>query len=343
MHEVESGFFVHQPAWHGLGTVLDEAPNIETAIIKAGLDWNVVERPLYTDQQDFNDPNTLTPKEDATRVYSHKAIVRETDNSVLGIVGRTYTPVQNNEAFNFFDEILNSGEATLEAGGSLRNGQKIWVLAKMKSAEEVVKGDEVQSHLLLSNSHDGMMSLWIQFTPIRVVCMNTLSAALATRNADYSVGKAIRLKHAPSVTEGLRIAKTLMNASTRTFSASMEAYKMFSKIPMNDAGFQTYINSIFRVPVVTAEVDMEKVMDEEPRRTSKRDELLNNLYQTGAGVDIKGVRGTLWQGYNAVTEWVEHYRGYGGQEGRLDTSWFGEGTVIRNKAFVEAIKIGKAA
>ena len=103
--------------------------------------------------------------------------MRETDNSVLGIVGRTYTPVQNNEAFNFFDEILNSGAATLEAGGSLRNGQKIWVLAKMKAEGEVIKGDEVQSHLLLSNSHDGMMSLWIQFTPIS--SLYEYSAALA--------------------------------------------------------------------------------------------------------------------------------------------------------------------
>lgn len=342
-HEFESGFFVHQPAWHGLGTVLDDAPNIETAIIKAGLDWKVLERPLFTDNQEFDDPNVLTPSANASRIYTHKAIVRETDSSVLGVVGKTYTPVQNDEAFNFFDEILNSGAATLEAGGSLRNGQKIWILAKMKAEGEVLKGDEVQSHLLLSNSHDGMMSLWIQFTPIRVVCMNTLSAALASRHNDYAIGKAIRLKHAPSVTEGLKIAKTLMNTSTQTFSVSMEAYKMFASVPLDDKGFKKYVDSIFRVNPASPEVDMEKVLDEEPKRISKRDELLFSLFESGAGSDIKGVKGTLWAGYNAITEWVDHYRGYGGQEGRLDTSWFGEGTVVRNKAFVEAIKVAKAA
>ena len=343
MHEFESGFFVHQPAWHGLGTVLDDAPNIETAIKCAGLDWKVLERPLFTDNQEFDDTNVLTPSAEATRIFTHKAIVRETDGSVLGVVGRTYTPVQNDEAFNFFDQILESGAATLEAGGSLRNGQKIWVLAKMKAAGEVLKGDEVQSHLLLSNSHDGMMSLWVQFTPIRVVCMNTLSAALASRHNDYAIGKAIRLKHAPSVTEGLKIAKNLMNASTQTFSASMEAYKMFASVPLDDKGFKKYVDSIFRVNPASAEVNVEKMLEEEPKRISKRDELLFDLFESGAGSDIKGVKGTLWAGYNALTEWVDHYRGYGGQEGRLDTSWFGEGTVVRNKAFVEAIKVAKAA
>lgn len=337
--EFESGFFVHEPAWHGLGTVLDKAPTIEEAIVLAGLDWKVKEHPIYADvTAEFGEKETRVPSNLSERVYSHKAIVRETDNSVLGIVGSTYTPIQNSDAFQFFDKVLESGSATLEAGGSLRHGQKIWVLANMIKEGEVLKGDEVQSHLLLSNSHDGMMSLWIQFTPIRVVCMNTLTAALSTRHNDYKAGKAIRLRHAPRIEESLQIAKTLINTATETFTTSMEAYKLFTRNKMTDTSFLAYVDSIFKLPPKEVDVDeLRKDMDE--RKVSKRDEILTELFQTGAGTDINGVRGTVWAGYNAITEWVEHYRGYSAQEGRLENSWFGEGTVIRNKAFAEAVKV----
>lgn len=109
----------------------------------------------------------------AHNVYTHKAL-SSSDNRVLGVVGKDYHPVQNVDAFRWFDFLLESGQSTLEAGGSLREGQRVWVLAKMAGAAgEVVRGDRIDSYLLLSNSHSGDMGVWLVFTPIRVVCMNT--------------------------------------------------------------------------------------------------------------------------------------------------------------------------
>jgi phage/plasmid-like protein (TIGR03299 family) len=146
MHELETGFFVKEPAWHRLGTVINEAPSIEEGLKLAGLDWQVVEMPI-----------SLTGSPDV--ISSHKALVRTTDQSVLGVVGKGYTPLQNVEAFSWFDFLIDQDIATLEAAGSLKEGKKIWILARFKEEAEVIKGDPIHPYILLANSHDGMMGV----------------------------------------------------------------------------------------------------------------------------------------------------------------------------------------
>jgi phage/plasmid-like protein (TIGR03299 family) len=133
-HEFETGFFVKEPAWHKLGTVLSEAPTIAEGIIKAGLDWQVLERPVYSqdDRGNFN------------QAPNHKAFIRSSDNSTLGIVSKNYKPLQNIDAFNWFDFLLNEGDATLDAAGSLKSGRKVWILAKINNTSlGEVRDDDV--------------------------------------------------------------------------------------------------------------------------------------------------------------------------------------------------------
>lgn len=336
-HEFETGFFVHEPAWHGLGTVLDEAPTMEDAIIQAGLDWKVKTCPLYTnfgvnfidnEQCEANTGSVFTP--------SHKAVVRETDNKLLGIVGKMYTPVQNIDAFSWFDTLLQNNDATLEAGGSLCEGRKIWVLAKMNiDSADVVKGDEVCPYLLFSNTHDGMMSVWIQFTPIRVVCNNTLTVAMSNRYKDELKGKALRIKHTMNVSENLVIAKQLIDVTSQLFTDQLDAYRLFTKKDMTAEELHKYYLDVFKDP-------NKEITDEDiDKDLTRREAAIINLFENGSGTDIPGVSGTVWAAYNAVTEWVDHFRGYTGAEKRLDAAWFGEGATLKRRAFAQALKVSQ--
>ena len=185
-HQFESGFFAsNTPAWHGLGTVLDHPPTIAEAIKAAGLDWQVREQELFTQTE-----------RGLGVVPTHKALVRSTDYRQLGIVSQQYQPLQNLHAFNFFDFLLHDGDVSLEAAGSLKEGKRIWVLAKINNlTQDVVQNDAVNPYLLLSNSHDGSLAVWIQFTPIRVCCNNTLSYALSKRTEHQKIGRAFSIRH----------------------------------------------------------------------------------------------------------------------------------------------------
>ena len=338
--EFETGFLTAKPAWHGKGVVLSDAPNIEEAIAASGTDWQVVERPLYVDLgQKFGEPETLRKNDLAAahNVYTHKALVRSSDNRVLGVVGKDYHPVQNVDAFRWFDFLLESKQAKLEAGGSLREGQRVWVLAKMTcSAGEVVRGDRIDSYLLLSNSHSGDMGVWLVFTPIRVVCMNTLTAALEHREKDARAGRAISLRHTPKVAEQLQWAQELVDASRRTFDASLATYRLFQQTAMSDEEFGAYFDRVYYGP---DKVNVEKEMEPKNKKKDNR-EKLRELFEAGTGMDIEGVRGTVWAGYNAVTEFVDHYRSTGAR--RLEQSWYGEGSSLRSRAFAEALEFVKA-
>lgn len=336
--EFESGFFTKTAAWHGRGNVLQEAPKTAAdAIAASGTNWQVVERPVFVDiDQDV----ACTPRKPSDRLVfstTHKAIVRSDTNAVLGIVGNSYTPVQNTDAFEWFNFLLEDGSATLDAGGSLRGGQKIWVLARMNGEADVVKNDPVASYLLLCNSHDGSMGLVLQFTPIRVVCMNTLNASLDSLKKDVRHKRAIVIRHTASIQEQLTFAQGLVNTTNHIFDSSVEAYRSFAKAKMSDAEFEEYfINCYYG----TNKPEFLKGEDADIRKSKIWGNVVE-LFSAGKGQDNSKVRGTVWAGYNAITEFVDYYRGSEGN--RLNSAWFGGGADLRERAFAEAQKICKAA
>lgn len=160
---VESMFYVRQAPWHGLGKRVEHAITSEEALKEAGLDWNVIQRSILTD--------TLM------EVPGFKANIRDTDNQVLGVVTDRYKIVQNHEAFAFTDDLLGEG-VRYETAGSLQNGRKVWLLAKLPD-NYIISGDRISPYLVFSNSHDGSGSIKVAMTPIRVVCQNTLNLALS--------------------------------------------------------------------------------------------------------------------------------------------------------------------
>lgn len=163
---VETMFYVREAPWHGLGVRVESALNSEDALEMSGLNWNVIQRPIMT--------STYDP------IPGYKANIRDTDDRVLGVVTDRYRVVQNAEAFAFTDALLGEG-VKYETAGSLQNGRKIWLLAKLPN-KYIIESDQIEPYLVFSSSHDGSGSIKVAMTPIRVVCQNTLNIALSTAN-----------------------------------------------------------------------------------------------------------------------------------------------------------------
>lgn len=168
---VESMFYVRETPWHGLGTKVAEAPCSKEALRLSGLDWNVVQEPIYTETEEL--------------IEGYKANVRDSDRSVLGVVTDRYKVIQNDEAFAFTDELLGEG-VRYETAGSLQGGKKVWLLARMPQ-EYIISGERISPYLLFSNTHDGSGAIKVALTPIRVVCNNTLNLALDTAKRSWSM------------------------------------------------------------------------------------------------------------------------------------------------------------
>lgn len=167
---VETMFYTRTKPWHGLGTMVMGAPTSIAALDLAGLNWKVLQKPIET--------------EDGISIPGFKANLRNTDNQVLGVVTDRYKVVQNEDAFAFTDSLLGEG-VTYETAGSLQNGRRIWLLAKLPQ-RYIISGDEITPYLVFMNSHDGTGAIKAAMTPIRVVCQNTLNLALTTAKRSWS-------------------------------------------------------------------------------------------------------------------------------------------------------------
>jgi phage/plasmid-like protein (TIGR03299 family) len=333
-HEIEQMMYVGARPWHGLGVHLDEAPTIGDAIRHAGLDWVVRTQPLML-RSDFGramDGGTV-------RDIPAQATVRDSDGAILGIVGPDYKILQNADAFNFFQPFVESGAAFLETAGSLRGGRRVWVLAKLPATSDIIPGDAVESYLLLSNSHDGTMAVRVGYTPIRVVCANTLAIAHTDKASQY-----LRIRHVGDPAAALEEVQRVMNLASKTFEATAEQYRKLAAHDVVEADIRAYVREVFVQP--KAKTNAIDVIDAFPVDAADAPDLggdrvtakILELVESGRGADLRGVRGTLWGAYNAVTEYVNHERG-NNVDIRLDSLWFGNGAAISKRALGAALKM----
>ena len=170
---VETMFSVREKPWHGLGKVVATALSSKEALIAAGLDWNVIQEPIYTDREEI--------------ISGYRTNIRDVDRKVLGVVSDRYKVIQNEDAFAFTDELLGEG-VCYETAGSLQEGKKVWLLARMPH-EYIISGERISPYLLFSNTHDGTGAVKVALTPIRVVCNNTLNLALKTAKRSWSIDR----------------------------------------------------------------------------------------------------------------------------------------------------------
>ena len=230
-HEVESMAFFGKTPWHGLGTALheDDLYDWQKTCEKAGLAWEVELVPLIT--------------ADTQARVTHKGVRRTSDGRMLGVVGPRFTPLQNKDAFQWFQPFLSAKEAQLHTAGSLRQGSRVWVLAKLNRAPLVIApGDEVEKFILLSHGHDGSLAIRCGFTPVRVVCQNTLSMA---HGSDAS--KLIRIKHTKDVLANLENIRETMNLANQEFEATAEQYRLLARKSINQEDLRRFVKRVLKV------------------------------------------------------------------------------------------------
>src|SRR5262245_38783110 len=223
-------FFTGQAPWHGLGQRLRGRPTVREAIAASGLDWEVELVPLVTG--------------DAQESAPARAVRRGTDRRLLGVVGPAYHALQNRDAFAFFQPFLDAGLASLHTGGSLCDGRKVWLLARIERQPLVVgDGDEVGKFVLLSNSHDGTTSVRVAFTPVRVVCANTLALA----HADKAGSNLIRARHTRRLADNLEALQEVINLADQEFTATAEQYRRLRDRGINQDDLALYVRQVFRI------------------------------------------------------------------------------------------------
>lgn len=271
---VESMFSVRETPWHGLGTIVQEAPTSADALRLAGLDWTVNQNPVFT-EGGFEIPN-------------YKANVRSSDNTVLGIVTDRYKVVQNAEAFAFTDSIIDTGNVLYETAGSLRNGKTIWMLARMP--ETNILGDKFDPYMCFTNSHDGSGSVKVCMTPIRVVCNNTLNMALANASRCWST------KHIGDISSKLEEAKhTLIMANNYMKKLDEEADKLANQ-KISEDEIAKILDELFPV-------NEDKDSD---RKKNNVEEAKNQIMICYMAPDIAKFIGTKYGFLNAVSDWCGH-------------------------------------
>ena len=337
-HEVETAMFVGQPAWHGLGTVLESAPTIAEAIVAAGLDWKVdlldlclkdeahlVSRDDHADDErmvrtygDADDERLVPQLSDIPA----RVTMRSTDRSILGVVGPEFTPLQNADAFGFFQPFLDNGTARLEAAGSLRMGKRVWVLASINQQADIVEGDEVRNYVLLAHGHDGSLAIRVGFTMVRVVCANTLSASLSDGSS-----KLVKINHRKHAPAALRMVQDAMQLATKDFQATTEVLRGLAKIDCTEELLKRYTREVFGAGNANDDDASKRIVGNVLR-----------LAEQGRGTEVPGVRGTMWGAFNAVTEYLTHERGKS-DDSRVESQWFGDSAMLTERALMLAIEV----
>jgi phage/plasmid-like protein (TIGR03299 family) len=314
-HMVETMAYAGETPWHGLGVKVPADLSPAQMLEKAGLDWTVEKIPAFAE---------IGERKVAV---GWSALTRSSDERILGVVSNDWNPVQNHEAFEFFDEYCRAGDMEMHTAGSLRDGQIVWALAKIKDSFELFKGDQVDSYLLFTNPHKFGQCIDVRFTPIRVVCNNTLTLSL-NQKADRVVKKNHRtVFDAAQVKEQLGIA-------TEKLAKYKEMAAFLGSKKYKEESVTEYFNRIF--PVIAYNKEKGPQRKELSKSATRALEVLHT--QPGA----RFAEGSWWQAFNAVTYLTDHEIGRSADT-RLQSAWFGANKNLKIKALETAVEMAEAA
>jgi len=315
---VDSMMYYGKTPWHGVGRELEAPATAKEAIKAAGLNWSVESCPMFAKSE----CDTYYPVPDTY------GIVRSDTKAVLGTVGRLYTPLQNEDAFSFFDSVIGEGQAVYHVAGSLGKGERIWALAKMPNSIRIKKTDDlVERYLLLVNAHDGSMSLKMFFTPIRVVCQNTLIAALGAKKKNDGIS----IRHFPDIHKKVGEAQRALGIATKAYGELGEMFDLLAGRQVKKQWLNDYIEQV--IPASG---------DEASARIKCMRLDVGKLFESPSNT-VKGIGGTAWAAYNAVTEYVDHFRVVPkirqDNTKRLSSIWLGSGAAMKRRALEVAVKL----
>jgi phage/plasmid-like protein (TIGR03299 family) len=316
--------------WHQMGVAVDNAPTAAEAIKLAGLDWTVSVHPMET-WLDTNGQQTCIAAQS-------RMVIRDTDHHRLSEVGPKWSPLQNSEAFEWFDPFIKSGECSFETAGSLFNGERIWVLAKLnKDPLKIIGDDIVNKYLMLSNCHSDKRSARVSLSPIRVVCSNTLSLTYKNKSTKF-----LGVKHTSKIKDNLNAVREIINTANADFEATAEQYRALTKMQLDQSLLKKYIKLVFKDDEnseETSEVAQRQVKEDDARLIENK---IIPLFEGGKGAHLPGTRGTMWGAFNAITEFLNWHTGRT-TDARLDSLWFGQNSGVSRRALDVALKMVEKA
>jgi len=311
-----SMFYYGDKPWHGLGQQLENPATSKEAMEAAKLDWEVEKQQIYLES------NVPVKNKFAT-------VRKDRPETVLGIVGSSYMPLQNAEAFGFFASIVGEGQAIYHTAGSLLEGKLVWILAKLPGVIRVTDEDITEKYLLLSNSHDGSSAVQIKFTPMRVVCNNTLTMAFHDQQF-------LSVYHQRDIKARLSDVPKLLNIINTRFTEIEATLKELVKIQMTDVTLDKYLHDVFPDPKRKKD---EKLYEYELARAKTNREWSKYFFENGVGNNLPGVSGSLWGAFNGVTELIDHKVTKQSHDRKLNTIWFGDGATVKSKAYKLAVEM----
>ncbi len=331
---VQTMFYTGQRPWHGLGTELKQAATAAEAIDAAGLNWDVRKQKIYVRPNKESGATVLVPDQ--------FAMVRSDNGQPFSrTVGTKYRPLQNKEAFSFFDSVVGEKAAIYHTAGALGRGEKVWILAKLPGDVRIKGTDDVtEKFLLLYNSHDGSSSVQIKMTPVRVVCQNTLGVAMAGKNENTA-----KIVHSTNMKFKVKDVRKKLQLVSKWFDQFDEQANFLASKQVSGMQAEKFLDMIGE-PRIVVRGDKEKV-------NPRRGEILN-LFQSGKGNSMKGVKGTYWALVNGVSEWTDHHRttrvvgvdpkkktNRDVTEARWTSQMFGDGSRVKIRSWDAALELAK--
>lgn len=326
--EYDNMLSVHEVPWHGLGICIDDYIEPVEAQKLAGLTWSVRKEEIFYRMPVVNGMSRIK------KVPNNYAVVRNDNNLPLGMVGEVYQPFQNDEMFSFMDSFCKETGSKIETCGSLRNGKIVWALST-NGEIEYIKNDPVRQYFLFKNTFDGSANIEICFTDVRVVCNNTLTAALrASKNM-------VRIRHTAALYDQVEIAKETFASAYKHSEKMQEVMQKLANVPLAGKDAENAIHSI----LLKEQKDIEALIDGDAdpseiltKNMAKTADKILELSETGAGTDIPGVKGTAYGLLQACTEYADHYKTIrAGErsmaEARFESLMMGSAQDFKQKAF----------
>jgi len=318
-HQVETMAYAGEKPWHGLGVPVSNDLTPQQIQTKAGLDWRVEKRDVYVKTDNGID----------VRIKGKKALTRDIDDKHFDIVGDDWNPIQNTEAFAFFNEYVAAGDMTMETAGALNDGRRVFALAKVKESFSILGDDKVDSYLLFSNPHEYGRAIDIRFTPIRVVCNNTLTFSLQSASKNF-----VKLNHRTLFDADL--VKQQMGLASEKFAMYKDMAEFLSTRKFSVENLVKYYNDVF--PHTYAKGKLKDIKSKEDLSLNAKTAF--EVLETQPGAQYG--EGTWWSALNSVTYMTDHMMGRNAQS-RLTSAWFGQNGRRKVRAVNKAVEYATAA
>jgi len=314
-----SFFSVKEMAWHGLGQIVEQYPNSKDAISHAGLDYQVEKAELTAL---IKSPSNQQISSSA-RVPGYFATMRTDNSAVLGVVGKDYQIVQNRDAFSFFDSIVGNDGILYETAGALGRGERIFITAKLPGYIQVGSDDLIEKYLFLTTSHDGSGSITAAFTPVRIVCANTLNAAMK------NMTNVVKIRHTSNAVERLRTAHKVMGIANKFSQEVGEIFNHWAKKPITDL----QLKKLIEIAMAPNREVLGNIRDGKVNALSTQfTNIVDDVYEyalSNPTQQLPTTMGTVFGAYNAVTGYFQNVRKFQDDEAKVKSILLGGTAQLR--------------